>query len=112
MVTPSAFSPEDLAILRELQRGGEMIFENAQQLCDEAHILRNNGAIARAVALHQLSGEECGKIELLGGWAMSIVLGHGVSTAWIARNLRDHKSKNYANAYFSNVTDEELSAHE
>jgi AbiV family abortive infection protein len=87
-----------------------MIFENAQQLCNEALLLRRNGAMARAVCLHQLSNEECGKVELLGGWAMSIVLGHQVDVAHISRALRDHKVKNYANAYFSGVTDDEHNA--
>jgi AbiV family abortive infection protein len=105
--------PDDpLAFLAELKRGGELIFENAQHLSTEARLLRQNGAIARAVCLHQLSNEECGKIELIGGWAMSVVLGDEVDAKRIAWALRDHKAKNYANAYFSSVTEDERAARE
>lgn len=99
-------------LLVELKRGGEMIFDNAQQLNREARLLRENGAFARSVCLHQLSNEECGKIDIVGAWAMSLVLGHEVDPNRTSRALRDHKAKNYTNAYFSGLTDEERSARE
>ena len=112
MTVPMGLSPDDLALLAELWRGGEMIFDNARQLCNEARFLRKNEAVARAVCLHQLSNEECGKIELLGWWAMSVVLGQAIDVAHIGRALTDHKAKNDANAYFSGVTDDERRARE
>src|SRR5688572_21524403 len=41
---------------------------------------------------------------------MSIVLGCSVDTGRVSKALRDHKAKNYTNAYFSTVTDEERNA--
>jgi AbiV family abortive infection protein len=103
---------DSLLFLAELKRGGELAFANAQQLFREGKLLREHGAIARAACLHQLSNEECGKVELLGWCAMSSVLGRDVDRTRLSRVLRDHKAKNYANAYFSGVTHEERAARE
>ena len=48
-----------------------MAFLNAEELFQEASLLGSHGAICRALFLHQISLEECGKIEMLGGWATS-----------------------------------------
>jgi AbiV family abortive infection protein len=101
---------EDL--LAELVRGGEMIFDNAEQLYKEACILRENGALSRALCLHQLSNEECGKLEMLGGYAMTITLGHQVDMTRMTKTLRDHEAKNHANAYFTSITEDERAARE
>lgn len=101
---------ENKAHLAEFVRGGELIFDNAEQLYREARILRENGAFGRALCLHQLSNEECGKLEILGGYAMSIILGDVISLAQMAKTFRNHEAKNYANAYFAGVTDEEHAA--
>lgn len=98
------------ALLAEFVRGGELIFDNAEQLYREARILRENGAFGRALCLHQLSNEECGKLEILGGYAMTITLGHDFSPAKMAKRFRDHEAKNYAMVYFASVTDEERAA--
>jgi hypothetical protein len=46
-----------------------LIFENAESLYKEAEALRQAGFLARAAFLHQISMEECAKIDMLGGWA-------------------------------------------
>lgn len=104
--------PDRLAFLAELKRGGELCFDNARLLFEEARLLRQNGAIARAVCLHQLSNEECGKMELLVGWAMRIFVGDEVDSKQMAKALRSHEAKNHANAYFSRVTEDEQAARE
>lgn len=106
----SGLPGDPAALLAELKRGGQLILENARELCGEARHLRKYGAFARAVCLHQLSNEECGKVELVGGWAMSVVLGEQVDVARLGKALTDHRAKNYANAYFSAVTEDERAA--
>jgi AbiV family abortive infection protein len=101
---------ENKTLLAEFARGGELIFDNAEQLYREARILRENGAFSRSLCLHQLSNEECGKLEIIGWYATSIVLGDVVNLAQMEKILRSHKDKNYANAYFAGVTDEEHAA--
>jgi AbiV family abortive infection protein len=98
------------ALLAEFVRGGEMIYENAKQLNTEAAILREKGALSRALCLYQLSNEECGKLEMLGGYAMMIVLGHNVDVKRMASALRNHEAKNHATAHFTSITDEERAA--
>lgn len=99
-------------LLNEFARGAQMIFDNAEQLCREAGILRENGALSRALGLHQLSNEECGKLELLGGYAMSVISGRQIDLRKLAKALRDHEAKNHANAYHAAVTEEERAARE
>lgn len=99
-------------LLAELARGGESIFDNAEQLFREVRILREKGAFSRALCLHQLSNEECGKLEILGGYAMMITIGENVDPAQMAKAFRDHEAKNYANAYFAGLTEEERAARE
>lgn len=41
---------EHKTLLAEFARGGELIFDNAEQLYREARILRENGAFSRAFA--------------------------------------------------------------
>ena len=103
---------ENRTLLAEFARGGELIFDNAEQLYREARILRDHGAFSRALCPHQLSNEECGKLEILGGYAMTIILGDDVDLAQMAKTFRDHEAKNFANAHFSGLTDEERAARE
>jgi len=84
--------------------------ENAEQLYQEACLLRKSGALARAAALHQLSNEECGKLEMLGGIALGIGMGYPMEFSEITKAFRNHEAKNHANAYFSAVTDAERAA--
>lgn len=98
------------SLLEEFVRGGELIRENAEHLYREACLLRTHGALARAAALHQLSSEECGKLEMLGGFAMGIALGRPTKLSDITKAFRKHEAKNHANAYFSEVTKAERTA--
>lgn len=96
--------------LSELVRGANVILENAQQLFGEACLLKDNGALSRALFLHQISMEECAKIEMLGGWATSLLMGHNVNIMELSKEFASHKSKNYTNAYMLPLSDEETQA--
>lgn len=98
--------------LRHYARGAAIIFTNAEALYDEAQLLGQAGHFARATVLHQISMEECSKIDTLGGAATSILVGHDVDDVRLARAFRNHKAKNHANAYFARITDEEVAARE
>lgn len=99
--------PVPLSVLRE---GAEKTFDNAERLFREAEILAASGATARGLCLHQISLEECAKVDTLGAWAVSQVLGDAVDGRTILRALSRHSAKNKANAYFLEVSDEELDA--
>src|SRR6266403_4803710 len=66
------------ASLDILVRGAEKTFDNAERLFREAEILAKGGAVARALCLHQISLEEGSKVNNLGAWAISLVLGFEV----------------------------------
>jgi hypothetical protein len=55
------------ASLDILVRGAEKTFDNAERLFREAEILAKGGAVARALCLHQISLEECSKVNNCGG---------------------------------------------
>ncbi|PKN11961.1 MAG: hypothetical protein CVU69_09450 [Deltaproteobacteria bacterium HGW-Deltaproteobacteria-4] len=93
--------------LRTLADGATKSFENAEALYREATILREHGCASRSLFLHQISLEECGKIEIIGGWATSILAGHKVDVSKLPKVMITHKSKNLANAYFLPVEDDE-----
>src|SRR4051812_10735855 len=62
----------------ELVRGAQLAFKNAEALYNEAQLLGTNGAFARALTLHQISLEECSKLDILCVAATSVVMGHHV----------------------------------
>ncbi|MCE1968386.1 AbiV family abortive infection protein, partial [Enterobacter hormaechei] len=62
-----------------LARVAELALANAEDLFREAAVLFACKAYSRALFLHQISMEECGKIEILGGWACSQLMGHEVN---------------------------------
>jgi AbiV family abortive infection protein len=97
-------------LLQEILRGAQLAFENAEKLYQEAELLGTNGAFARALTLHQVSMEECSKVNMLGTAAMSLLLGHPVDLNKLATKFRQHKIKNYNNAYISVTTDAEREA--
>jgi AbiV family abortive infection protein len=97
-------------LLQEIVRGAQLAFENAEKLYHEAELLGTDGAFARALTLHQISMEECSKVDMLGAAATSLVLGHTVDINKLAAKLRQHKIKNYNNAYMSVTTDAEREA--
>lgn len=96
--------------LGELRRGAELIFSNAEQLFQEAETLRKNGSLARSLFLHQISMEECAKIEMIGAWATSLLMGEDIDPDTVASGFRSRKAKNHTNAYMARVTEEELEA--
>jgi AbiV family abortive infection protein len=99
-------------LLSELARGAKKAFENAEQLFQEASLLRANGLHSRALFLHQISMEECAKVELLGVWATSLLMGRDVDITKLSMKMASHKAKNYTNAYMLTPTKEEVEARE
>jgi AbiV family abortive infection protein len=89
----------DRALLGVLARGAEKTFDNAESLYREARILAETGATARALCLHQISLEECSKVENLGVWATSLLSGQTVDQKKILAAFARHSSKNKTNAY-------------
>ena len=89
----------DRAFLTILVRGAEKTFDNAEKLYFEAQLLAKAGATARALCLHQISLEECSKIENMGAWATSLLAGIEVDQNKILASFRRHSSKNKSNAY-------------
>jgi AbiV family abortive infection protein len=99
-------------LISELGRGAQKAFENAEQLFREASLLQANGALSRALFLHQISMEECAKVASLGASAVSLLTGLEVHIEKVWRNLTGHKAKNYINAYMLSPTEQENEARE
>lgn len=93
-----------------LLQGAEKTFDNAERLFREAELLAAAGAMARALCLHQISLEECSKVDTLGAWAVSQLLGSEVDQKKMLAALARHASKNKANAYMLEVSDAEEAA--
>jgi AbiV family abortive infection protein len=100
----------DPALVSVLMRGAERTFENAESLYREAKTLAKAGATARALFLHQISLEECSKIENMGAWAMSLLSGHKVDTKKVLDGFTRHASKNKTNAYMLKASQAEEDA--
>jgi AbiV family abortive infection protein len=98
------------SLLSEMSRGVQLTFSNAEQLYCEGELLRKNGSLSRALFLHQISLEECGKIEIVGAWATNLLIGEGVDISKMTKAFRSHEAKNYANSYFAKLTTEEREA--
>src|SRR6185312_16646294 len=88
--------PVSLGILAE---GAEKTFANAEQLFLEAELLAKAGVVSRALYLHQISLEECSKIDTLGAWAVSLLSGLEVDQKKVLAALTRHASKNKSNAF-------------
>jgi AbiV family abortive infection protein len=100
----------DRAFLSVLVRGAEKTFDNAEKLCFEAEILAKAGATARALCLHQISLEECSKIENMGAWAASLLSGLDVDQNKVLAAFRRHSIKNKSNAYMLEASKAEKDA--
>jgi AbiV family abortive infection protein len=100
----------DRAKLSELARGAQKTFENADALFREAKILGAVGALSRALFLHQISLEECAKIENIGAWATSLLAGRMVNGKKVLDGFASHKKKNRTNAYMLEESVEEQAA--
>src|SRR5437868_2973747 len=83
-------------LLRQLLQGARQTFENAEMLFSEACLLRAAGFLSRALFLHQISLEECGKVEILGGWATALLMGHDVDPVRVKKAMASHAHKNRA----------------
>lgn len=97
--TPKKATKPDQVSLDVLVRGAEKTFDNAEHLFREAELLAEVGAVARALCLHQISLEECSKVDSLGAWAVSLVLGFEVDQKKVLAALARHAAKNRSNAY-------------
>ena len=76
-----------------------MALANAEDLFREGTALLACRAFSRALFLHQISLEECGKAEMLGWWATGYLMGVSVDLSKMRSRLASHKAKNYTNAY-------------
>ena len=85
---------------------------NADELFDEARLLADAGHFARAVLLHQISLEECGKAELLHVSLSEVLRGQSVDLKQLSKVLAKHAAKNKTNAYFLPKSEAEVSAGE
>ncbi len=100
----------DRAPLTVLVRGAEKTFDNAERLFFEAELLARAGAVARALCLHQISLEECSKVNNLGAWAVSLVLGLEVNQKKVLAAFGRHAAKNKSNAYMLKGSEAETDA--
>lgn len=98
------------AAIEMLYAGAKLSFENAESLFNEASILRKHGANSRAYFLHQISLEECAKVDILVSATFSVNAGKEVDFDRVRKAMLSHASKNRANAYFLDHSEEELSA--
>ncbi|SRR6266567_760917 len=100
----------DRAFLTVLVRGAEKTFDNAENLYHEAKILAAARATSRALFLHQISLEECSKIDNMGAWAVSLLTGHEVDQKKVLTAFARHSSKNRSNAYMIGASHAEKDA--
>lgn len=100
---------KDLSVL---VRGAEATFANAEELFREAVMLMEAGHLSRALFLHQISMEECGKVEMLGPAVVQALAGLKQDTKKLWRALVSHEAKNSANAYLLEPSEEEKHARE
>lgn len=101
---------ENEASLDVLLQGAEKTFANAEQLFSEAELLAKAGGVARALCLHQISLEECSKVNNFGAWGVSLVVGLEVDQKRVLAAFARHSSKNKSNAYMLEPSEEEREA--
>lgn len=102
-----ALTQEQEAFAVGLIDGAQKVFENADRLFYEAGVLADVGAFPRGYLLHQISLEECGKIEILCSAILSHLIGKEVDVKSLSRVFRRHESKNKMNAYFLPFSEDE-----
>jgi AbiV family abortive infection protein len=105
-----ALSDKDKQLLAELVRGAEVCFANAEQLFQEASLLREHKHFSRSLFLYQIAMEECAKVDIIGEAATALTLGHTVDLEALGKAFRDHKAKNFSNAYMSKASEAEMAA--
>jgi len=87
-----------------------LAFANAEDLFREGKTLFACKDLSRALFLHQISLEECGKVEMLGWWATGHLMGFSMDLLKMKSRLASHKAKNFANAYMLPFGDAEQKA--
>jgi AbiV family abortive infection protein len=110
MASAESEAKPSAASLDILLQGAEKTFSNAEQLYFEAELLAKAGAVARALCLHQISLEECSKVDSLGVWGVSLVLGLESDQKKILAAFARHSAKNKSNAYLLEPSEEEREA--
>lgn len=105
-------APQPEELFNEVVLGAKKSFDNAEQLFKEARLLYESGALSRALALHQISLEECAKVELLGHWSVRILAGGQLNVGKLRKSITSHKVKNKTNAYLLPLSDKEREAAE
>ncbi len=105
-------SPEARTLANTLIDGARKTVVNADELFDEARLLAGAGHVARALLLHQISLEECGKLEMLYVATAEVLRGQPVDMKQLTRAFSKHAAKNRTNAYFLGKSEAELAAEE
>jgi AbiV family abortive infection protein len=103
-------TPEAKKLANTLIDGASKTVTNADELFDEARLLAGAGHVARALLLHQISLEECGKLEMLYVATAQILRGQPVDMKRLTRAFCQHSVKNRTNAYFMGKSEAELAA--
>lgn len=103
-------TPEARSLAITLIEGAVKAIKNADELFDEARLLADASRIARALLLHQISLEECGKAELLYVSLAEVLRGQPVDLKQLAKVLARHAAKNKTNAYFLPKSEAEVAA--
>lgn len=101
---------EARALVEILIDGARKTVVNADELFDEARLLAKAGHLARALLLHQISLEECGKLEMLYVATAEVLRGQAVDMTRLSRAFSKHAAKNRTNAYFLAKSEAELAA--
>jgi AbiV family abortive infection protein len=103
---------EAKSLAMTLVDGALKTIKNADELFDEARLLADAGHVARALLLHQISLEECGKAEMLYVALFELLSGNSVDMKELGKAFSKHAAKNRTNAYFLPMSDVEIAARE
>lgn len=101
---------ETKSLAMTLIEGTLKTIKNADELFDEARLLADAGHTARALLLHQISLEECGKAEILYVSLAETLRGQPVDLKKLSRTFTKHAAKNSTNAYFLPRSEVEVAA--
>lgn len=105
-----ALTPDAESLALTLIEGAQKTVTNADELFVEARLLAGAGHVARALLLHQISLEECGKLEMLYVATFEVLRGQTVDMRRLAHAFSRHAAKNRTNAYFLPKSADELAA--
>ncbi|GEM_PF-4381241 len=84
---------EARSLAETLIDGARKTVQNADELFDEARLLADAGHVARALLLHQISLEECGKLEMLYVATAEVLRGQAVDMKRLSRAFSKHAAK-------------------